>query len=319
MWASSLAIALGVGLLWVGGEQFVLGASRLAERTRLPQILIGMVVAGFGTSAPEMAVSVLAQRAGEYEVALGNVLGSNVANILLVLSAAALIRPWPSRGGVLRREIVAVLGMTALLIAFASDGSVGRAEAGVLLTGFVATFGWLVASALAARNRATVEREIREMIGPAPHRADVWREAARTALGLAVVLLAADRLVWGAGRIARDLGVAEGVIGLTLVALGTSLPELVTSVVAARRGEPDLVLGNVLGSNLFNGLLIAGVAGLVAPLELTVGLRTITFVAAGASALVTIAFLREGFVLGRRHAGLLLGGYATFVVLTYLA
>lgn len=319
MLAATLALLVGTGVLWIGGEQFVLGAVRLAERTRLPTILIGTVVAGFGTSTPELAVALLAQGRGEGELALGNALGSNVANVVLVLPLAALAASWTVRGDLLKREVLAVLGATALVAATAADGRIGRGEAAVLLISFLVVMSWLAFSALRAGSRRMLEAEIQELVGPPPSRAGLAREAVRTLIGLGVVLVSADRLVWGAGEIARRLGVSEAAIGLTIVAVGTSLPEVVTGVIAARRGEPDLVLGNVLGSNLFNALLIVGVAGLAGPLAIGLAARTVALIGVTVSALLLVAFLLPGYRVTRRQAVGALAGYASFVALLYAA
>lgn len=318
-WAASLAVVVGIAFLWVGGEQLVLGASRLARRTRLPTILVGMVVAGFGTSTPELAVSLLAQRRGEGELALGNALGSNVANVLLVLPLAALAAAWTVRGEFLRREVPAVLAATAALVGVAADGRVSRPEAAALVAAFLGLMWWLVSTALATRSRPMLEAEIEQLVGAGAGLPPVAPEAARTALALALVLVSADRLVWGAGVIAARLGVSEAAVGLTLVAIGTSLPEVVTGVIAARRGEPDLVLGNVLGSNIFNALLIVGLAGLAGPIGLAARSRALALPAVAASALALLAFLSPRYRLTRGQA---LGGlvlYAAFVAVLYAA
>lgn len=314
---ASLWLIVGAAVLWVGGEQFVLGATRLAERTRIPVILIGMFVAGFGTSAPEMTVSVLARARGEDAIALGNALGSNVANVLLVLPVATLATIWAVRAEVIRREVIGVLAATIAVIAVAADGTVARPEAAALVLLFVAVMVWIAVTAMRSPSRAVVEREVAAMAGSAPQR--VATEAARTTVGLALIVFSADRLVWGASTIAAELGVSTAAIGLTVVAVGTSLPEVVTAAVAARHDEPDLVLGNVLGSNIFNALLVVGVAGLVGPLRIDGGAaRAIPLVATALTALLLLAFLRHGYRLTRPQAFAWLGVYAAFTALLYL-
>jgi cation:H+ antiporter len=314
---SAAVLFVGVAVLWVGGEQFVLGTTRLAERLGIPTILVGMIVAGFGTSAPELTVSVLAQVRGEGEVALGNALGSNVANVLLVLPVAALAATWTARGDLLRREILSVLAATALTLGLVTDGRIVRAEAALLVVSFVVLMTWLTTSALRNTRRKALEQEIEELIGPDHARLRIGNELVRTALGLAVVLVSADRLVWGASRIARELGISEAVIGLTVVAVGTSLPEAVTGLVAARRGEPDLVLGNVLGSNLFNALLIVGIGGLIGPLGIGGASRWVAIAGVGASTALVATFLLKDYRLTRRQAVVWLVGYIGFVAALY--
>lgn len=308
---------IGVAVLWIGGEQFVLGITRLAERTGLPTILVGMVVAGFGTSTPELTVSVLAQVRGESEVALGNALGSNVANVLLVLPLAALAASWTARGDLLRREIVSVIAASALAVGLVADGRVTRPEAALLVVSFLALMWWLMTSALRTASRVALEGEIEELVGPDQRTVHGGKELLRTLLGLAVVLASADRLVWGASRIASELGVSEAAIALTIVALGTSLPELATGVIAARRGEPDLVLGNVLGSNLFNGLLIVGIGGLIGPLAIGGAVRSAALVGVSASTALLSLFLIDEYRVTRRQAFGWLVGYAGFVGALY--
>lgn len=313
------ALAFGSAALWVGGEQFVLGASRLAERTRIPIILVGMIVAGFGTSMPELVVSTVAQARGESGLALGNALGSNVANVLLVLPLSALAAAWTVRGDLLRREIAAVLGGTALMIGLVADGSVSRPEAAVLLAGFCAVMSWLALAGMRARERPAIEAEIEALVGVPPRAVGILRESLRTLAGLGIILVSADRLVWGAGRVARELGLSEATIGLTIVAVGTSLPEVVTAVIAARRGKPDLVLGNVLGSNLFNGLLIIGVAAMIGPLGMSGAPLPTAIVGTSLATLALVAFLPAGSRVTRPQAILGLAGYAGFVGAIYAA
>lgn len=318
MTASILALLLGAGALWVGGEQFVVGVSRLAERTRLPTILVGMVVAGFGTSTPELTVSVLATSRGEGALAIGNALGSNVANVLLALPIAALVSSFAARAEVLRRETIAVLLATALVVGAVADRRISRADAAILVVAFLGTMSWLAVSALRAPGRRPLEVEIEELVGPRPSTSGVAGDVARTLVGLAVVLASAERLVWGAGRVAREIGVSEATIGLTIVAVGTSLPEVVTSLIAARRGEPDLVLGNVLGSNIFNALLIVGAAGLVGPLELRGPSGVVALAWTAASALALSAFLVRGYRPTRAQALAALAAYTAFVSTLYV-
>lgn len=305
-----LVLLAGLTGLWVGGEQFVIGATRLSERTRIPTILVGIVIAGFGTSTPELTVSVLASLRDEGGVALGNVLGSNIANVLLVLPLSALAMRWTAREGLVRREVGAVLGATALLTALAAGGTVSRVAGGVLVATFAGVIVWISAAALKVSERREIEAEIEELVGPP----GALPEAARAVIGLAFVLVSADRVVWAAGRLAAQLGLSEAAIGLTLVALGTSLPEVVTAVAAARHGEADLVLGNVLGSNLFNALLVAGCAALAGPLTITGSTLAIALGGAAFSAALLALFLFPGYRLTRVQALVGLGAYAAFVV-----
>jgi cation:H+ antiporter len=310
------ALVLGCAALWLGGEWFVMGASRIAEAIRVPTILVGMVVAGFGTSTPELAVSLDAVRRGDTQLALGNVLGSNVANVLLVLAVAAIATPVGGSG--FAGHVIAGIAATALLVGFAANGVVGSLGGGLLLAFFALAMTWLIVREMRSRDRTRLEAEIEELVGY--RRGQVALEMLRTLAGLALVLIGADRLVWAASVLARQLGVSETAIGLTIVAVGTSLPEVVTSAVAARRGEGDLALGNVLGSNLFNAALIAGVAAVVGGIAIPAGsVRLIALGWAMATSVALTAFARPGFRLRRRGAVLLLAAYVVYVVTLYAA
>jgi cation:H+ antiporter len=230
---------------------------------------------------------------------------------------AALAAGWTSRGDLFRREIISVLAATALTLGFVADGRVVRAEAALLVVSFVILMLWLTTSALRTTRRKALEREIHELVGTDHLRLRIGKEIVRTAFGLAVVLVSADRLVWGASRIARELGISEAVIGFSIVAVGTSLPEAVTGLVAARRGEPDLVLGNVLGSNLFNALLIVGIGGLIGPLGVGGASRWVGVAAVGASTALLAGFLLKDYRLTRRQAVAWLVGYIGFVAALY--
>lgn len=250
----------GLILLTVGADRFVTSAARMSWKFGISPILIGALVIGLGTSAPEMLVSALSAGRGEVDIALGNVIGSNTANITLVLGVTALITPLGSRLRILRREGVTMLAALALITGLLWNLHIGRPEAAILLGSMVVVIVLLV---LWARSD-----------DPAPAGDDAGHEAwagmprFEALIGLAALgltLVGAELLVRGASQLARDLGVSAAFIGLVVVSVGTSLPELATAVAAARRGSTDLVLGNVLGSNLFNSLAVAGIAGLVGP------------------------------------------------------
>lgn len=251
----------GLALLTVGADRFVLGAARLSVLAAISPVIIGAVVIGFGTSLPELAVSGLAAAQGTQDLALANVAGSNTANVLLVLGGAAVVRPMAVRAATLRREVLLMLAAVALFALVTANGLVSVVDAVVLLAGGALALGALTRAAL--RDRAAtivVGSEVTEYTGPRPRAVPA---AALTALGMGGVLVGAQLVVEGARGLAGAAGISEVVIGVTVVAVGTSLPELVTAVAAARRGESDLVLGNVLGSTLFNALPVAGVAGLL--------------------------------------------------------
>jgi len=258
-----LAIAAGLVLLLWSAERFVASASGLAARLGMPPLLIGMIVVGFGTSAPEMTVSILAAWQGNPGIALGNAYGSNITNIALILGLTALIRPIGVQSEVLRKELPLLIGISLLAGWQLIDGNVSRLDAAVLLAVFAVLLGWSILQS--SRNPDdSLGGEMQESLDlgkTTSGRSTVW-----LVVSLLVLIASSRLLVWGAVEIATVLGMSDLIIGLTIVAIGTSLPELASSLVAARRGEHDLAIGNIIGSNLFNTLVVIGLAGLVSPL-----------------------------------------------------
>ena len=252
---------VGLAVLAVAADQFVRGAARLAVMMRLAPIVVGAVVVGFGTSAPEMLVSVLAAANGRLDIGVGNVIGSNVANISVVLGAASFVAVVPVDTTVVRRDAAVSVAAVAAF-ALAVQGDLARWEGGLLLAALGA---WLV---LVLRGAHTDDGppnrgDVSEIVGDDPPSAGV--EAVRTLVALALVAGSAYVLVEGAERVAEALNLSGGFVGYTLVAVGTSAPELVTAVAAARQRQTELLVGNLLGSNVFNSLAVGGVIGLVGP------------------------------------------------------
>lgn len=252
----------GLALLTLSADRFVVAASRLSKALGLSPVLIGALVVGLGTSAPEMLVSALAAGRGEIDLAMGNVVGSNTANMTLVLGSTALVRPIISRLRTIRREGVLMFAVLLVFTVLLWNLELGRIEAtglalGMLVVVTVLIF-WAQSDVKAGRSPVTVYAEV-EWSG------SVWREGWIALGALTMTLVGADLLVRGAAGLADDLGISSAFVGLVIVSVGTSLPELATALAAARRGETDLVLGNVLGSNLFNSLAVAGLAGLIGP------------------------------------------------------
>jgi cation:H+ antiporter len=256
-----LGIVFGLALLTAAADQFVVGATRIAARLRVSTVVIGAVVIGFGTSAPELVVSVLAGLQGSLDLAVGNIVGSNVANLTLVLGIAALISPVAVSSPVLRREAPMSLGLVLLLGLLLQSGTLTRLDGLLLFTGLVIALSITLWSARRSRDVAALPTAdtVQEFL-QSGGRLSLPRESIRTALGLLGTLGAAQILVVSASTVARELGLSEAFIGLTVVAVGTSLPELATAVQAARRHETDLLIGNLLGSNLFNSGAVAAAA-----------------------------------------------------------
>ncbi len=260
-----LYIAAGIGLLYLGGEGLVRGAVALARVFGLSPMVIGLTVVSFGTSSPELAATLTAALRGAPEVAFGNVVGSNVANIGLILGLTAMIWPLATRGRFLRREMPFMLLASALLFPLVANGVVSRLEGVGLLAILVLFLGYLLRT---GDEYLDIEEEFsREFaFGATP----ALKALAFVAIGIACLVLGAKLLIAGAIAVARDYGVSERVIGLTMVAIGTSLPELAASVVAAVKRQGDIVLGNIIGSNVFNALCILGATALVEPVRIEV-------------------------------------------------
>ncbi len=259
--ALGLVFAIGgLVVLTFAADHFVAGAARIAAHLAVSPVVIGAVLIGFGTSAPEMVVSGIAAAQDDLDIGVGNVIGSNVANISLVLAAAASIRVVHVGSETLRREVpisVASVITFALLV----QGEVTRLE-GALLAGLIVTFLFFILHGSAGMDES-FDDDVAEIVGDEP--VEVWREAFRALVGLMFVVGSSYFIVNGAERVADALDLSGGFVGFTLVALGTSAPELVTSVQAARQGETELLVGNLLGSNVFNSLAVGGIIGLVGP------------------------------------------------------
>lgn len=263
MLVASLAIFVGLALLVWSADRFVEGSAVTAGHFGMPPLLIGMVVVGFGTSAPEMVVSALAALQDKPGLALGNAYGSNITNIALILGITALIAPITVHSQVMRRElpILTLITLAAAWLLF--DGELSQLDAWGLLTLFALVLGWSIWSGMKKPNDPLAAEMDAEL---AVHAMPIRKAVFWLVVGLILLIISSRILVWGAVDIAIRFGVSDLIIGLTIVAIGTSLPELASSVIAARKGEHDLALGNILGSNLFNTLAVVGIAGMISPM-----------------------------------------------------
>ncbi len=297
-------LAGGLVLLFAGAEALVRGAAALAFRFGLSALLVGLTVVAFGTSAPELVVSTQAALGGAGGIAVGNVVGSNVANLTLILGLTALIRPVQVQQRLVRLDLPLLLGVSLVAAVFLLDRTVSRFEGVVLLAGLWAYLGLTVW--LARRERASLDA------AALPPRTSTGRSVVFVAVGLGMLVLGSAWLVRGAVAVAEAAGLPQAVIGLTLVAVGTSLPELVTSSVAARRGEGDLAVGNVVGSNLFNLLGILGVAAVLRPLGAP-GLEPFSVAVMVGAVVLVLPLARSGFVLSRLEGAVLLALYAGYL------
>ena len=248
-------------LVW-SADRFVEGSAAAARHFGMPPLLIGMVIVGFGTSAPEMIVSALAALQGNPSLAFGNAYGSNITNIALILGLTALISPIAVHSAVLRKELPILLGVTGLAAWQLLDGELSRIDAWILLTVFGGLIAWTIMQGRRQRADALGVEVVKEL---ATSTLSLRQSLLWLVIGLVVLIVSSRILVWGAIQIAHSYGVSDLIIGLTIVALGTSLPELASSVIAARKGEHDIALGNILGSNLFNTLAVVGIAAAIHP------------------------------------------------------
>lgn len=315
-----LPLTAGATSLYLGAEWFVSGASALALALRIPQLLIGLTVVAYGTSAPEIVVGVAAAMDGHGGVALGNVIGSNIANIGLILGISVLIRPAKVDASLRRRELPMMVASALLVPLVLWDGALQTWECAVLLTIAGGYTAWMAREArTTARRRIAISdmqlaEEAADAAG-APSPKGKGRAMVVAMLGLGLLLLGGQLFVAGAVDLAQGLGLSERTIGLTVVALGTSLPELVTSSIAARRGHSDLAVGNVVGSNIFNVLLCLGAAGLAGPVRGDLAtyapdlLVLLLFTAAAA------AMIRRHRVIARWEGAIVLVAYIGVVAL----
>jgi len=305
---SWLAVGVGLVVLLGGGQAFVHGATGMARRFGVSPLVIGLTLVGFGTSLPELVTSVRAGLVGAPGIAVGNVVGSNIANVLLIGGLAALVRPLAVSGAALRRDggvmLAASLGCAGLLM----SGAIAR-WMGVLLVAALAAY--VLAVYRAERGAAAIPDPAASMPGSVPRGLAVG--AALAVAGLAGVVLGADLLVRGAVEVARAAGLSEAAIGLTLVAVGTSLPELAVSAIAAARGHSAVAVGNVIGSNTFNLLGILGVTGMIAPIAVPAGVAGVDVwvMVVAAAVFVGLAATRAGIV--RWEGALLLAVYGGYL------
>lgn len=305
-----LLLAAGLVLLIVGADLLVKGAARLAAAFGIPSLVIGLTVVAFGTSAPELAVSVKAAFAGEAELAVANVVGSNIVNVLLILGVSAVILPLMISKQLIRQDVPIMVLLSLLLAFMVQDGQLSKIEAGVLAAGLL-SYTWFLFWQGKKQGVEVVDDEVAEMLQqPKP----AWQSLLLVVAGLVLLVLGSGWLVDSAVQLATAWGVSEAVIGLTIVAIGTSMPEMVTSIVAAIKGERDIAVGNVVGSNIFNILCVLGISGLVSPVPLLVGdqLAQLDIPVMLAVALLCVPFFFAGAILNRIEGALFLVCYAAY-------
>lgn len=261
-----VAIVVGLLVLVWSADRFVDGAASAARHFNMPPLLIGIVVIGFGTSAPEMVVSALASSQGNPGIALGNAYGSNITNIALILGLTAIIAPIAVDSQVLRRTLPLLTIVTLMSAGLMLDDQISRMDAIILLLAFALLMGWTIMQGIKDQRRAQHDALANDIDKALAHPMPLKPAVIWLVLGLSLLIVSSRVLVWGAVTIAQSLGVSDLIIGLTIIAVGTSLPELASSIIAARKGEHDMAVGNILGSNVFNTLAVVGIAGAIHPM-----------------------------------------------------
>lgn len=309
-------LIFGAVLLLLGGETLVRGAAQIAVRFGLSRLMVGMVIAGFGTSMPEMVVSVRAVLGGNPGLAAGNVVGSNISNILLILAIAALIRPidMPSRR--LDPEGIILLAVSAGVMALGLQETIPRWQGAAMVLLMIGIIVMKFREDRTAEERRPATEDLVETVAPLSF--DSLKPFVYILIGVVALPLGGDMFVRGAVNIAQALGVSDALIGLTIVAVGTSLPELATTAIAALRGETTIGYGNIVGSNLFNTLGIFGVATMVGPMQVP---ETVVYVDGGfmvAATGVMLIFMSTGARLNRIEAGIMLAAYIVYVAARYV-
>jgi cation:H+ antiporter len=312
------AIIAGLVLLVWSADRFVIGASATAKNFGVPPLIIGMIIMGFGTSAPEMFVAATAAIGGNPNVAVGNAIGSNIANIALVLGLAAIITPMTVKSETLRREFPALIVVSGIALVLLLDRELSRLDGVILLLSTLGLLGWLYWLTQHSRKSDPL---VTEFMGELPTRktavAISW-----TLIGLVALIASSQILVWGAVHVAHAFGISDLVIGLTIIAVGTSLPEIAVSISAARKSEHDMVIGNILGSNMFNILTVLGIAAVIKPAD--IGEQVLSRDLPMMFILTLMLFIMARGVRGkgeinRLEAGLLLGSYGVYMLWLYFS
>ena len=298
-----LILAAGFVLLVKGADWFVDGASAIAEKLRIPPLIIGLTIVAMGTSAPEAAVSISAALKGNADITIGNIVGSNILNILIILGLSAAIAPLAVEQSTIRRDMPFLLGISLLLIVQGWDGSITRFDGLIMMILFTAYLIFLLVRARRQPQQDSINAGQRSL----------W-QIPLTAIGLTAIVIGSNLAVDAACSIARLLGISERLIGLTIVALGTSLPELFTSVIAARKGNADIAIGNIVGSNVFNILFVVGLSAVIVPVPFAAAFRFDSVVSIAAAVFLLICCARSSS-LKRWHGIFMLAGYLAYFMI----
>ena len=298
-----ILLFVGFAMLIKGADWFVDGSSGIATKFKIPQLVIGLTIVAMGTSAPEAAVSIAAALKGNADITIGNIVGSNILNILIILGISALITPLAVAKSTIKVEIPFMIVVTLLLLGMGYNGTISLLEGIILLIVFLVYLGYLFL--LAKNDKNKDEENIKDV--------SIWKALIRTVVGLVLIVYGSNVTVDAATKIAQIVGLSERFIGLTIVALGTSLPELFTSVSAARKGNADIAIGNIVGSNIFNILFVIGVSAAIVPVPFANGFRFDTIIAVAAAILLLLCSLKDKKL--KRWSGILmLLSYAAYFV-----
>ena len=295
-------IIIGVALVLFGADRLTEGASALARRMNVPEIIIGLTIVAAGTSAPELFVSLVSALKGTPDLAVGNVVGSNTMNAMLIVGCAAMVAPMTISRSTVKKDIPFAVGASVLLMLLAMNNFLGRLDGILLLAGFVSFMVYSLRQAKNGQGDATTEEK----------QQNPWLSALYIVLGLVGLVIGSNLFVDHASSLALALGISEGVVGLTVVAGGTSLPELATSVVAARKGQSAIAIGNVIGSNVFNILLILGLTATISPLQIE-GITTIDMAVMLISVTLVWLFSFTRYTVERWEGAALVGGYLVYL------
>lgn len=314
---SIVVIIIGLGLLVWGAERFVHGAAAIAKNFGVSPLIIGLTIVGIGTSAPEILISIIAAYQGNPALAVGNALGSNIANIALVLGITAIVMPLTVKSETLRREYPVMFAVMLLALVLVVDYHLGHLDGLILISGLFVMLYWMIKQSR-KHKRDPMEQEFDQEIPNISNKsAFLW-----FIIGLTLLIISSRGLVWGSINIATSMGISDLIIGLTIVAIGTSLPELAASVMSALKKEHDIAVGNIIGSNMFNMLVVFGIPGLVAPHTLDASVLERDFpVMIGLSIalfIVAYGFKKEGRI-NRFEGVLLLSGYIAYMTVLYLS
>ncbi|NNL59582.1 MAG: calcium/sodium antiporter [Nitrosopumilus sp.] len=303
-----LVVVGGLAMLYFGAEWLVQGSINISNRLKISQLVIGLTVVAFGTSTPELAVSISSAFQGFSDVALGNVVGSNIVNIGIILGISAVITPIAVSKSTIRKEIPIMIGAALLLSAIIFDGKIDFIDGIILIAGII---GFLIFSYKSSKKESDIETVKSQQV---TQKRFLTKSLILVAIGLGLLTAGAFLTVDNAVVIAKSVGISELVIGLTLVAIGTSLPELITSVIAARKGHSDLSIGNIVGSNIFNIFAIIGIASVIVGIQVNekIILDVIVMIAFSA---ILIPIMRSGFKVSRKEGLFLLVGYITYVII----